>query len=498
MSKQVVERMVAHSRLSAGSSRRRGALLMSAASFALAISWPMSARAQSETALPSGGTVVGGTATIGLPSGAQLQIDQSSDRAIITWDSFDIGSGAQVSFVQPSASAIALNRVVGGSAPSQIAGQLNANGIVAVINSNGVMFAGTANVNVGGLIASAADVADEAFMSGGALSFTGSPSSISEIIVSAGANISIADEGLGLFFAPVVRNAGVISARLGQVTLASGTSATLDLDGTGFIEIGLGNESALVSNGGTINAGGGRIHMTAKAASAVIDQVVNTGILSVASATSDPDGAIILSAQSGNAVLGGSFDAGAAGSASVTAANEVKLESAVAATGDVSLTGRRISGAGDIDVTDGALALTLDVAGADTSGDGDFIGDALGVIGTVSGGTSLDLKAGTYAAGATIARDNVTIDGGGVATIIVPINGGQINGLNISGDGASVTGLTFTSELPEGVAAWDYAWGNSIPRGIAVLNGADGATISGNNITGVPTAFSSMGAVRAA
>ncbi|HWJ69187.1 MAG TPA: right-handed parallel beta-helix repeat-containing protein [Sphingobium sp.] len=463
--------------------RPRPMLMASAALLALVAARPVFA--QDASALPTGGVVVGGTATIGAPGGGTLQITQTSDRALINWDSFDIGSGAQVNFSQPGSRSVALNRVVGGDAPSQIAGQLNANGIVAVINGNGVLFAGTADVNVGGLIASTATIVDQNFMSGGPITFAASGASTSEIIVQAGASISIADQGIAAFFAPVVRNQGIINARLGHVMLASGSSATLDLDGTGFLEIGLGSDNALIENSGTINAGGGHVLMTAKAVSAVIDQVVNTGVISVASATADPDGTILLSAGTGNVRLGGGIDAGAAGRARVEAVNEINVADDVAATGHLALGARHILGAGSIGVTGGALSLALDVNGADTTGDGNFIADALGVIGMVAGGTTLDLGAGIYAAGATIGRNNVTIDGGGVATIRVPLTGGPINGLNVSGNGARVTGLTFAGTLPADQAAWDVDWNGSITRGIALANGVDNATIADNVITGV-------------
>lgn len=464
-------------------SRSRSLLMTSVAIFAIGVAGR--AAAQDSATLPSGGVVVGGSATIGAPSEGKLQIDQISDRTLINWNSFDIGSGAEVNFSQPGADAIALNRVIGGAAPSQIAGKLNSNGIVAVLNSNGVVFAGTADVNVGGLIASAGDVNDAAFMAGGPLGFTTSGASAAEIVIRADASIRIADQGLAAFFAPIVRNQGTISARLGHVTLASGSSATLDLDGTGFIEIGLGTDNALVQNSGAIAASGGTVRMTAKAASAVVDRVINTGDISVARATIEPDGTIVLSADTGNVRLGGRLDVGAAGTANIVATDGIDVAVDVAATGDLSLGADHVAGEGVINISGGALELALDVDGRDTSAEGDHIGDALGVVGTVDEGTRLNLGAGTYAAGARIDRDNVTIDGGGVATIRVPLTGAAINGLNIGADHVTVTGLNIEGTLPGGTAAWDYAWGGAITRGIAVLNGADDATITGNNIVGV-------------
>ena len=65
-------------------------------------------------AAPQGGSVVGGASTItGTGTGA-VQIDQSTQRSIIDWRSYSIGVGESVTYRQPNASAISLNRVTGG------------------------------------------------------------------------------------------------------------------------------------------------------------------------------------------------------------------------------------------------------------------------------------------------------------------------------------------------------------------------------------------------
>jgi filamentous hemagglutinin family protein len=97
-------------------------------------------------ALPTGGQVNGGQVTI-TSGGTRMTIDQSSQRALIDWNSFNIGSGETVNFNQPNASAISLNRIHDMS-PSQIDGALNANGQVWLVNSQGIAFGGNAQVNV--------------------------------------------------------------------------------------------------------------------------------------------------------------------------------------------------------------------------------------------------------------------------------------------------------------------------------------------------------------
>ena len=89
----------------------------------------------------------------------------ASDRSIINYNTFNIAGNETVNFIQPSSTATALNRIFQGS-PSEIFGNLNANGIIFLINASGIIFGRDASVNVGGLIASALDIADSDFLSG--------------------------------------------------------------------------------------------------------------------------------------------------------------------------------------------------------------------------------------------------------------------------------------------------------------------------------------------
>ena len=124
----------------------------------------MPAGAVAINALPTGGQVSAGVAAISSTANT-LTVNQSSQRAAINWQSFSVGSAATVNFVQPNASSVVLNRVVGNE-QSVIAGAMNANGQVFLLNSNGVLFTGTSSVNVGGLVASTLNLSDADFMAG--------------------------------------------------------------------------------------------------------------------------------------------------------------------------------------------------------------------------------------------------------------------------------------------------------------------------------------------
>ena len=77
---------------------------------------------------------------------------------------FQIGSQEKVRFLQNSTKSCVLNRITGEN-PSQILGSLESNGKVFLVNPNGIYFGRDSKVNVGSLIASTLDIADEDFTS---------------------------------------------------------------------------------------------------------------------------------------------------------------------------------------------------------------------------------------------------------------------------------------------------------------------------------------------
>lgn len=86
-------------------------------------------------------------------NGTTMTVKQATDRALIDWDTFNIGRNNTVSFQQPGADSVALNRIHQQS-PSKIFGRLDANGNVWLFNPNGVFFGRESQVNVRGMIAS--------------------------------------------------------------------------------------------------------------------------------------------------------------------------------------------------------------------------------------------------------------------------------------------------------------------------------------------------------
>lgn len=259
--------------------------------------------------LPKGGKVVSGNASIN-QSGGAMDIHQSSNRAILNWKSFDVGSGAQVQFHQPSQNAVALNRVQAGNA-SQIYGDIRANGQVYLVNPSGVLFGPSARVDVGGLVASTHALSDKDFNNGTLrLQRNGAQGSI----VNRG-QITATQGGTVALIAPYASNQGKITANGGTIALAAGETVRLEAGANGHLQIAVDGATVagLVENGGVLQADGGQVLLNAQAANAMLSSVVsNTGTVQ-ARTVQNKGGRILLLAdmQGGEVWAGGTLEASA-------------------------------------------------------------------------------------------------------------------------------------------------------------------------------------------
>ncbi|MDP3515244.1 MAG: filamentous hemagglutinin N-terminal domain-containing protein [Sulfuritalea sp.] len=119
---------------------------------AICLTSPTYANPPAPVALPTGGQVVAGAASISSGTGSSLMITQSSNTAIVNWNTFNIGSSGSVTFAQPSASSTVLNRVLGD--PTAIHGRLSSNGRVWLVNPGGTLVGSrTGRININTLVA---------------------------------------------------------------------------------------------------------------------------------------------------------------------------------------------------------------------------------------------------------------------------------------------------------------------------------------------------------
>ncbi|HEX5682705.1 MAG TPA: filamentous hemagglutinin family protein [Ideonella sp.] len=311
---------------------------------ALAACWPLwaagapKAPAPNTVPVPMAGWRVhgqGGAAPVNRPNtngGIDQTIQQSSQRAIYQWQSFDIGANSSVTFDMAVKNASALNRVLGSTAPSQIFGKLSATngGEIYLINANGILFGRGAQVNTGSLVASALNVSDNEFLSGltnsllydkskPAFQYDGAAADFIDsrnfVRVDEGAAITTSNGGRVFLFAKRVENAGQISTPGGQTMLAAGGQVFLQppsdqatlyaseanpevptLRGL-LVEVGAGPADAPQgAHGSVVNTSTGQIHTPRGNATLVAMAVNQMGRISATTSVTE-NGSIILRAQ---------------------------------------------------------------------------------------------------------------------------------------------------------------------------------------------------------
>ncbi|HOL67074.1 MAG TPA: filamentous hemagglutinin N-terminal domain-containing protein, partial [bacterium] len=152
--------------------------------------------------LPNQPQVVAGQASV-TQAGSQMNVTQTTQRAVINWQGYSIGANETVQYIQPGATSVSLNRVVGQD-PSAILGQLLANGQVFLINPNGIVFGPTSVVNVAGLLATTMNISDSDFMSGN-YRFTQDQNTALSYLINKG-TITVGDNGYVILVAPLVSN----------------------------------------------------------------------------------------------------------------------------------------------------------------------------------------------------------------------------------------------------------------------------------------------------
>ncbi len=234
------------------------------------------------TAGPDGGQVVGGIGSIS-QSGVNTTINQTSQNMAIDWQSYNLNANERVQYIQPNSSSISLNRILSQNG-STIAGRIDANGQVILVNPNGIFFTPTSIINVGGIIASGLNIQPTDFMNGDyifdeVLGTDGTVINSGMINASLGGNVALIGRQ--------VENDGLIVANLGSVTLAAGKQAVLTFDQGGLLGVRVSKEilqdelgvDPAILNSGEINAAGGRVLLTASTSQGVFSQAVNTGSL---------------------------------------------------------------------------------------------------------------------------------------------------------------------------------------------------------------------------
>ena len=468
--------------------------------------------------------VVAGTGSV-RTAGNTTTINQGTSRLAIDWISLSTRANEALVFNQPSAQAIALNRITGTS-PSELLGSLTANGQVFILNPNGVLFGAGSQVNVGGLVASTLNMSNADFMAGHNV-FTGNGSRAS--VVNQGTLTAANDGSRGGYLAllaPEVRNEGVMTASLGTALLAAGNKVTLNLDNGSLLgySIDQGAVNALAENKQLIKADGGQVLLSAKAMDALTTATVNnTGVIE-ARTIQNKAGRILLigDMKTGTVNVGGTLDASApnggdggfieasaahfkiapgakvnalaaqgkagtwlidpitvaiAGGAG-TAIDTIYENTIEAASSNIliratdTITASGTFGAADVVVPSG-LNLTIQTNATGGGAGIDLTGSAHGTALTfkTSGGGSISMSVGNT--GQTIKPSNLDVSGSGAITLdsLGPVN---LSGVTVKTAGGAITLRGAGTSLAEGVLILDSF----------VNAGTGDVTISGSTTSG--------------
>ena len=281
---------------------------------ALLVMSALSLGASSVDAMPEGGVIRSGEGAV-TQNGKEMTIRQDSGRLAMDWTNFNVGKDETVRFQQPGKDALALNRVIGNQ-QSLIDGSLLSNGHVLLVNPNGVVIGKNASIDVGGLVASTANVKDNFMKEFGnsTSAFTLGGVSDGKIINEGTIN---AEGGLVALHAAKVENSGTIKSNGGSVLMAAADTLTLTPDTDGKLNFTVDGKVAEASalNKGAITADGGTIVMTADSASDVMSTVVNNeGTLQARTLRKNEKGQILLEGNDkGQVEVSGTLDASGEG-----------------------------------------------------------------------------------------------------------------------------------------------------------------------------------------
>ena len=327
--------------------------------------------------------------------------------------------------------------------------------MIMLVNQAGIFFGPNSIVDVAGLIATTSDILDADFLEG-TYKFIQNGDATSSIINKG--QIKIRDEGIAALMAPGVENAGVISANLGKVLLASvapGTSYTIDLYGDNLIHFSMRTKllqapndqnsqamDAAIKNTGEIHAAGGRVLLTAKAAKNVVHSVINTSGIIEANTVSIRHGEIFL-------------DAGDEGVTRVSGQLHARGEHAGETGGTIKITGKHL-------ITAENDATNIDVSGMNGGGEiyigGEFKGQGnlphaytnyVGESATLLA-NAIDIGAGgtivVWSDGYTGAHGNFQAEGGvlGGDGGMIETSGHELNVNNIEVSTLAINGQTGT------------------------------------------------------
>lgn len=302
--------------------------------------------------LPGGFTSVAGGGSISYSLPGTLGINQPTSTPFIgNWQSFDIGAGGLVTFNQPSATAVGLNRVIDVNR-SELSGALDIDGVGVLVNAGGAIFSSGSLVTARSFIASTLDITNTDFVDGNYL-FEANDADV--VVVDGGASVVAAAGGSIALIGSAVDNRGAIEALGGSINLVSAATVQLDIDANGLVGI-VGAPAAAatadIKNSGVLDATGGTVSLYSRGLAG--GDIFNSGIIRANLLTGGANGSAVFEGANYIVELG-NFDSG--GDFALT------NEQALSVTGTVISTGGNVA----LETKLGAMTIDGDVSGDDVA-----------------------------------------------------------------------------------------------------------------------------------
>jgi len=448
----------------------------------------------STNALPTNGQVAAGTASIstaGSVDAPVMHVNQTSQRAIVNWDKFDVGTNATVNFNQPNAQASTLNRI-NDSNPSQIFGKINAPGEVVLVNQAGVYFSPSSSLDVGAVVATSHHISDADYMAGKS---SYDRKGATGKVINEG-NIKTALGGYVALLAPEVRNSGVIVAQMGTVVMAAGERVTLNFDPSRHLTTITTTPSAiatLIENHNAVKAPGGLIILSGNALNNLVTSLVRqNGTLE---ASADTSGFVT---KGGRILISGNHVKLETGSKTVArgpaGGGEVQITATQTATID---TGAKVSVSATESGNAGKIAIhadekttingTLLAQGGKVSGNGGTISTTSH--GHVEVGATAEFKAGVRGASGEVGTWNLTTSAFKITTAVAGVISQSINtnnvAVNVSTPGCVALGTCAQNNTPQLVVGQLTVDADAVIQKTSPLmtvlsmNGEQGVSLSG-------------------
>ncbi len=183
----------------------------------------------------AGGSVTNGTAGI-VYTGDTTTITQTTDVVSINWNTFNVGSGESVNFVQDS-SDIAINNIYDASA-SDIQGSITGNGTIFLSNTNGFIFGAGSTVNTGAFLATTLDIGiPEDTLD--TIKLTSSAGASGSILINSGASITATgtpeNGGYLAFISKSITSSSGLYSENSEVLLSNEVKTSVKLSGLDII-----------------------------------------------------------------------------------------------------------------------------------------------------------------------------------------------------------------------------------------------------------------------